>query len=113
MLSCVFVFVLVLALRYHCAVEVYGYEWSFGWNDEGDTGVFACLPQSCEAHTYKEVRASPTTRRALCPPVWRYAALQLGQVPPPPASLSLRATLVRGPFSSGDLESSDERAPGP
>lgn len=39
---------------FHVAVEVYGYEWSYGWNDEGETGVFACEPKQCEMHTYRE-----------------------------------------------------------
>ena len=35
---------------------MYGYEWSFGWNDfdPPETGVFACLPKQCEMHTYRE-----------------------------------------------------------
>ena len=39
---------------FHVAVEVYGYEWSYGWNDDGETGVFACEPKQCEMHTYRE-----------------------------------------------------------
>mmetsp|Transcript_23646 Transcript_23646/g.51721 ORF Transcript_23646/g.51721 Transcript_23646/m.51721 type:complete len:241 (-) Transcript_23646:35-757(-) len=38
---------------FHCGVEVYGQEWSYGDYDEG-TGVFACSPRLCEGHTYCE-----------------------------------------------------------
>lgn len=37
---------------FHAAVEVYGEEWSFGFTDDGGSGVFACPPRECEAHTY-------------------------------------------------------------
>ena len=46
---------------FHVAVEVYGYEWSYGWNDEGETGVFACEPKLCEMHTYRESLSMGTT----------------------------------------------------
>lgn len=46
---------------YHVAVEVYGYEWSFGWNDDEETGVFACEPKQCEMHTYRESLSMGTT----------------------------------------------------
>ena len=46
---------------FHVAVEVYGYEWSFGWNDDGETGVFACAPKECEMHTYRESLSMGTT----------------------------------------------------
>merc|ERR1719330_685417 len=38
---------------YHAAVEVHGIEWSFGSKQAG-TGVFACEPTACSAHTYKK-----------------------------------------------------------
>mmetsp|Transcript_57141 Transcript_57141/g.150380 ORF Transcript_57141/g.150380 Transcript_57141/m.150380 type:complete len:275 (+) Transcript_57141:166-990(+) len=39
---------------FHCAVEVYGREWSFrGTRGEG-TGVFACKPKRCDSHTFCE-----------------------------------------------------------
>ena len=31
-----------------------GWEWSFGWNDDGTTGVFSGLPAKCDMHTYRE-----------------------------------------------------------
>lgn len=46
---------------FHVAVEVYGYEWSYGWNDDGETGVFACEPKQCEMHTYRESISMGTT----------------------------------------------------
>eukprot|EP00449_Zooxanthella_nutricula_P009942 CAMPEP_0198513768 /NCGR_PEP_ID=MMETSP1462-20131121/16266_1 /TAXON_ID=1333877 /ORGANISM="Brandtodinium nutriculum, Strain RCC3387" /LENGTH=478 /DNA_ID=CAMNT_0044243193 /DNA_START=21 /DNA_END=1454 /DNA_ORIENTATION=- len=41
---------------FHAGVEVYGVEWSFGGNQEGDggTGVFTCQPRGCEGHAYRE-----------------------------------------------------------
>mmetsp|Transcript_13634 Transcript_13634/g.48130 ORF Transcript_13634/g.48130 Transcript_13634/m.48130 type:complete len:501 (-) Transcript_13634:263-1765(-) len=41
---------------FHAAVEVYGLEFSFGANHEGEggTGVFTCPPKGCEGHTYRE-----------------------------------------------------------
>merc|ERR1719401_1614059 len=38
---------------FHCGVEVFGYEWSFGGMHRG-TGVFACKPQCCEGHSYSD-----------------------------------------------------------
>jgi len=38
---------------FHGAVEVYDYEWSYGYTPEG-TGIFQCEPRGCEQHTYKE-----------------------------------------------------------
>ncbi len=46
---------------FHVAVEVYGYEWSYGWNEDGETGVFACEPKQCEMHTYRESISMGTT----------------------------------------------------
>lgn len=39
---------------FHAAVEVYGQEWSYGYNDDGSTGVFGNVPKSCEEHQYRE-----------------------------------------------------------
>ena len=39
---------------FHVAVEIFGWEWSFGWNDDGTTGVFSGLPAKCDMHTYRE-----------------------------------------------------------
>ncbi len=39
---------------FHVAVEIFGWEWSFGWNDDGSTGVFSGLPMLCDMHTYRE-----------------------------------------------------------
>jgi len=41
---------------FHAGVEVFGVEWSFGANHEGDggTGVFTAPPKGCEGHTYRE-----------------------------------------------------------
>ena len=39
---------------FHTAVEIFGWEWSFGWNDDGSTGVFSGLPELCDMHTYRE-----------------------------------------------------------
>mmetsp|Transcript_143179 Transcript_143179/g.373099 ORF Transcript_143179/g.373099 Transcript_143179/m.373099 type:complete len:246 (+) Transcript_143179:110-847(+) len=38
---------------FHCGVEVFGLEWSYGDYEQG-TGVFNCRPQCCEGHTYSE-----------------------------------------------------------
>mmetsp|Transcript_144776 Transcript_144776/g.361041 ORF Transcript_144776/g.361041 Transcript_144776/m.361041 type:complete len:269 (-) Transcript_144776:149-955(-) len=38
---------------FHAAVEVYGQEWSYGYLERG-TGVFACPPKGCSAHSYRE-----------------------------------------------------------
>lgn len=37
---------------FHIGVEVYGQEWSFGFTDDGGTGVFCYQPQVCEEHVY-------------------------------------------------------------
>ncbi|CAK9069408.1 unnamed protein product [Durusdinium trenchii] len=47
---------------FHCAVQVYGVEWSYGRSEEGpqdpqQTGVWSCLPRMCEDHTFREVVA--------------------------------------------------------
>jgi len=38
---------------FHCGVEVFGVEWSYGDYEQG-TGVFSCRPRNCEGHTYSE-----------------------------------------------------------
>uniref|UniRef100_A0A7S1SG92 PPPDE domain-containing protein n=1 Tax=Alexandrium catenella TaxID=2925 RepID=A0A7S1SG92_ALECA len=38
---------------YHGAVEVYGYEWSFGYTEE-DTGVFCCDPKENPCFVYRQ-----------------------------------------------------------
>ena len=40
---------------FHGGVEIHGLEWSFGWADEGYSGVFECEPTMNELHSYKEV----------------------------------------------------------
>lgn len=45
---------------FHAAVEIYGKEWSYGFCEEG-TGVFSCLPRSCEQHAYRESLAMGET----------------------------------------------------
>mmetsp|Transcript_82857 Transcript_82857/g.238071 ORF Transcript_82857/g.238071 Transcript_82857/m.238071 type:complete len:248 (+) Transcript_82857:75-818(+) len=46
---------------FHCAVEVFGAEWSYGDYDEG-SGVFSCQPRVCEGHRYCEsVKMGKTT----------------------------------------------------
>mmetsp|Transcript_24328 Transcript_24328/g.62012 ORF Transcript_24328/g.62012 Transcript_24328/m.62012 type:complete len:220 (+) Transcript_24328:78-737(+) len=39
---------------FHCAVEVYGLEWSFRGTPHSGTGVFAGKPRCCEGHNYCE-----------------------------------------------------------
>lgn len=38
---------------FHCGVEVFGVEWSYGDFQQG-TGVFTCTPRLCKGHTYTE-----------------------------------------------------------
>jgi len=38
---------------YHAGVQIYGNEWSFGFTDEDDTGVFNVLPRMATQHTYR------------------------------------------------------------
>lgn len=38
---------------FHCGVEVFGTEWSYGDFPEG-SGVFSCDPQDCEGHVFQE-----------------------------------------------------------
>eukprot|EP00929_Paragymnodinium_shiwhaense_P112185 TRINITY_DN80444_c0_g1_i1.p1 TRINITY_DN80444_c0_g1~~TRINITY_DN80444_c0_g1_i1.p1 ORF type:complete len:358 (+),score=41.86 TRINITY_DN80444_c0_g1_i1:84-1076(+) len=48
---------------FHAAVEVYGEEWSFGYDKEG-TGVFACPPKENDFHRYREaIEMGPTNLR--------------------------------------------------
>ena len=39
---------------FHAAVECYGVEWSYGYNDYNQTGIFPGPPKYCEMHEYKE-----------------------------------------------------------
>mmetsp|Transcript_82340 Transcript_82340/g.182926 ORF Transcript_82340/g.182926 Transcript_82340/m.182926 type:complete len:558 (-) Transcript_82340:87-1760(-) len=42
---------------FHCGVEVYGLEWSYGFNGKGgggQSGVFFCTPRTNDAHSYRE-----------------------------------------------------------
>jgi hypothetical protein len=39
---------------FHCGVEIYGQEYSYGHIDVDETGVFKVLPKQCTAHTYRE-----------------------------------------------------------
>lgn len=39
---------------FHAAVECYGVEWSYGYNDEEESGVFPGPPKLCPMHEYKE-----------------------------------------------------------
>ncbi|CAE8743086.1 unnamed protein product, partial [Polarella glacialis] len=48
---------------FHVAVEVYGKEWSFGYTEDGSTGVWCCQPKQCDAHTY--LRSLPMGRSRL------------------------------------------------
>jgi len=49
---------------FHAGVEVFNQEWSFGSADNEDgSGVFNCVPRSCEAHVYRE--AVPMGRTTL------------------------------------------------
>lgn len=39
---------------FHTGVEVYGKEWSFGFTNDGSSGIFSCPPQQCKTHAYRE-----------------------------------------------------------
>jgi len=39
---------------FHTGVEVYGKEWSFGFTNDGSSGIFSCPPQRCKTHAYRE-----------------------------------------------------------
>jgi len=39
---------------FHTGVEVYGKEWSFGFTNDGSSGIFSCPPQRCRTHAYRE-----------------------------------------------------------
>lgn len=39
---------------FHSAVEVYGKEWSFGFTQDGSSGIFCCPPRRCKTHSYRE-----------------------------------------------------------
>jgi len=38
---------------YHAGVQIYGLEWSFGFTEDEDTGVFSVLPRMATQHTYR------------------------------------------------------------
>eukprot|EP00928_Gymnodinium_smaydae_P088184 TRINITY_DN72306_c0_g1_i1.p1 TRINITY_DN72306_c0_g1~~TRINITY_DN72306_c0_g1_i1.p1 ORF type:complete len:267 (+),score=69.99 TRINITY_DN72306_c0_g1_i1:38-802(+) len=46
---------------FHSGLEVYGQEWSYGFSETGDTGVFPCPPRGCEVHAYRESLELGTT----------------------------------------------------
>mmetsp|Transcript_124416 Transcript_124416/g.387353 ORF Transcript_124416/g.387353 Transcript_124416/m.387353 type:complete len:244 (+) Transcript_124416:115-846(+) len=47
---------------FHTGVEVYGKEWSFGFTNDGSSGIFACQPRRCKTHAYREsVRLGDTS----------------------------------------------------
>lgn len=50
---------------FHAGVAVYGREWSFGCTENGGTGIGACQPGQCEAHSY--IKALPMGDTALGP----------------------------------------------
>mmetsp|Transcript_3696 Transcript_3696/g.11634 ORF Transcript_3696/g.11634 Transcript_3696/m.11634 type:complete len:231 (-) Transcript_3696:147-839(-) len=39
---------------FHTGVEVYGKEWSFGFTNDGSSGIFSCPPRCCRTHAYRE-----------------------------------------------------------
>jgi len=39
---------------FHTGVELYGKEWSFGFTNDGSSGIFSCPPRSCKTHRYRE-----------------------------------------------------------
>lgn len=39
---------------FHTGVEVYGKEWSFGFTNDGSSGIFSCPPRCCKTHAYRE-----------------------------------------------------------
>jgi hypothetical protein len=44
----------VVGGAYHAGIEVDGVEWSYGWNEDGTTGVFECAPMMNDAHRFAE-----------------------------------------------------------
>jgi len=53
---------------FHTGVEVYGTEWSYGATD-GCSGLFACEPGECEAHSYMQampVGSTGLTEEEVC-----------------------------------------------
>jgi len=49
---------------FHVGVEVYGWEWSYGFTDAG-SGVFASLPATCKARKYRQPISLGRTRFSL------------------------------------------------
>ena len=39
---------------FHAGAEIYGVEWSYGYNDDDASGIFPSPPKYCEMHDYKE-----------------------------------------------------------
>jgi len=39
---------------FHAGVEVFGLEWSYGYNENGATGIHSCVPRSNKLHKYRE-----------------------------------------------------------
>mmetsp|Transcript_37751 Transcript_37751/g.66434 ORF Transcript_37751/g.66434 Transcript_37751/m.66434 type:complete len:155 (+) Transcript_37751:66-530(+) len=39
---------------FHCGVEIRGREFSFGFANDGFSGVFECDPKKCDGHSYRE-----------------------------------------------------------
>eukprot|EP00927_Polykrikos_kofoidii_P061527 TRINITY_DN56365_c0_g1_i1.p1 TRINITY_DN56365_c0_g1~~TRINITY_DN56365_c0_g1_i1.p1 ORF type:complete len:252 (-),score=46.16 TRINITY_DN56365_c0_g1_i1:54-809(-) len=46
---------------YHCGVEVFGQEWSYGQTMGDCTGLFVCVPRTNEQHSYVESIAAGET----------------------------------------------------
>mmetsp|Transcript_1205 Transcript_1205/g.3020 ORF Transcript_1205/g.3020 Transcript_1205/m.3020 type:complete len:232 (+) Transcript_1205:127-822(+) len=49
---------------FHCGVEVFGLEWSYGDHQKG-TGIFNCRARECDGHTYCE--SLPMGKTSLTP----------------------------------------------
>lgn len=39
---------------FHCGVEIFGREYSFGYADDVRSGVYECVPRQCPNHSYRE-----------------------------------------------------------
>lgn len=66
---------------YHCAVEVFGREWSFGMNDRG-TGVYYCEPKGNTSHYYRQsIPMGPTklSRREVSEMIQEMKPLWIGK----------------------------------
>mmetsp|Transcript_35998 Transcript_35998/g.102802 ORF Transcript_35998/g.102802 Transcript_35998/m.102802 type:complete len:154 (-) Transcript_35998:42-503(-) len=49
---------------FHVGVEVYGWEWSYGFTSNG-TGVFASRPATCKARSYRQPISMGRTKLSL------------------------------------------------